>query len=161
MIAIKLPVIINEARLDGLVDTGASLSVINPDLLFRKTMKDRREIRPLPYKVRMANGELLDTQGQTLVPVTLPDGNLVEQPMVVADVDIPLIFGLDFLRKQKCTAIDMEHGTITLGEKIFDLKIEAIEEPQRQVTASSTIVTLPHSEQRPLVDVLSSQWGLT
>ena len=46
----------------------------------------------------MADGRLMPHQGIVTLPLTLADGFVVEHPVVLADIDVPLILGFDFCK---------------------------------------------------------------
>ena len=93
--SLPLKITVNSILINCLVDTGSTLTVLHS----RKYLEIPEEQRPtlLQSKVRlkMANGELVQTAGQADFYITV-NGKSLKQRFVVADIDVPAVLGYDF-----------------------------------------------------------------
>lgn len=117
MASIYLQGIVDGVPVRALVDTGATTSVIRPEVL----LKANRLVPPNPekYALQTATGEMVTVLGCTTVPFSV--GSLqVTLPVVVAAVDEQCILGVDFLKAHKCV-LDFNAGLLHLGTDSFPL----------------------------------------
>ena len=92
------------------------MSVLHPSQYFAIPANKRPELSRKFGKLRMGDGGLV-TLGHAKFPLTI-NGKTVVQRLIVAEVEVPLVVGFDFMREHNCV-LDMGKGTITFqGEEI-------------------------------------------
>ena len=89
-----------------LIDTGATISVVGP------RFASGRKIDPLEGDIYIADGSPLLVKGVTHVPLVIDDMSM-DQNVVIADIGIDGILGLDFM-KSHAGSIDLVNCTIVL-----------------------------------------------
>ena len=96
-----------------LLDTGASTSVIRPDL----TKKYKLTVGPTPWRTLKTAGEgRLNVQGICHVPLTIGRQS-INHPFLVTDIRDEGIFGLDILKRLNAH-LDLHCSALTIGDKI-------------------------------------------
>ena len=133
---------INNYDAECLVDTGATLSLISCKAwdLMNNLAAPLEEFSP---DIFTASGNKVEVRGKTTVIVDLCDIQCVSE-MVVADIDVDIIIGLDFLRKHKCK-IDVTEETLSIRDRVSKLKLAGKLGCYR-ITASETVEIPPMSE---------------
>ncbi len=85
---------------DCLIDTGASLSIVS-----RKTWDNIKascpELTVFKPPIFTASGKQVDVQGQTQAIFELSGVKSITE-IIIADIDIDVILGLDFLKANTC-----------------------------------------------------------
>ena len=104
---------INDKSIECLIDSGASISVIN-----FKEYQSRKSalLKPLSRCRRpicIANGQTVEAPGIAHLPLGIDDTQY-EVPLVIADIAVPVILGMDFIRKQK-GIIDSNNNEVILN----------------------------------------------
>ena len=104
---------INDKPIECLIDSGASISVIN-----FKEYQSRKSalLKPLSRCRRpicIANGQTVEAPGIAHLPLGIDDTQF-EVPLVIADIAVPVILGMDFIRKQK-GIIDSNNNEVILN----------------------------------------------
>ena len=80
-----------------MLDTGASTSLVTPEVIERIPYDHRPELAPVPsYMLRAANGEALRVYG-TMELELLLDDRTIQHTFHVADMNIEAILGVDFM----------------------------------------------------------------
>ena len=99
----------------ALVDSGSTISVVHPTMVSDVPRDDQKVYEENPGQIRLADGSLLRTVGTTTVTVGIKDrGNMFSHAMVVADIESPVVIGLDFLREHKCV-LDLARNRLIMG----------------------------------------------
>jgi predicted aspartyl protease len=101
---------INEEKRTMLLDTGATKTIIRPDIVTTPTM-----IKPTKWRLRTATGEPAKVHGEVKVQVTLGSTNFNHQ-MLVADIKEEVIIGMDIMNSRGFH-LDFKKGTLTVMEK--------------------------------------------
>ena len=125
---------------NSLLDTGASISIIQPDLYesIPKDVRPKLESHNVPLK--SANGQQIQTYGKLIIPIILGNGKSICHPFVVADVDHPVIIGLDFLL-QKVQRIDFEKQMLVINGRNhkFNVNTEIVQTSNVYVAQDTVI----------------------
>lgn len=104
-----------------LVDSGATLSIISPDIV-NSVVGVTSNFAKLDRPIVTANGSRLKTDGLVTITFKLGNENFV-QAFAVAEIGVDGILGLDFLRDQMCN-LDMSSMTLRVRNKLFNLHLE-------------------------------------
>ena len=128
---------INGERVNCLIDTGASLTVIHPDKYFNIPEKVRPPLEPINSNLRMADGGRIPAMGKTSLALDFGQGVVVEQSMVVADVEAPLVLGYDFQYSNSCL-VDVRQSCISINGKKFNCLLESRMNSIFRITVSET-----------------------
>ena len=134
-------------KLECLIDTVASVSVFQPSMYFAIPANKRPELSRKCGKLRMGDGGLVTPLGHAKFPLTI-NGKTVVQRLIVAEVEVPLVVGFDFMREHNCV-LDMGKGTITFqGEEIScnTPNFVRVTSPVCKVFVQDTVVVPPCSE---------------
>ena len=139
---------IHDLKLDCLIDTGASISVLHPSQYYALPEDLRPKLRQDCGNLRMAVGGQVIPVGHAKFPLTI--NGIVEHSLIVADVEAPLVIGFDFMREQRCI-LDIGRGILTFkGEQIQCTHDAA--DPARvtsrdlKITMLDTVIVPPASE---------------
>ncbi|WUR03785.1 reverse transcriptase domain-containing protein [Vairimorpha necatrix] len=88
----------SEAKFKVLIDTGADLNLIRPELLLNKTI-----VSPSKQQLRAANGSKIKIIGETVAKIKI-EGMIFEDNFIITrDITIPCIIGHGLLDKYKVT----------------------------------------------------------
>ena len=99
---------------NSLIDTGATVSIIQPGVYESIPTKYRPALNHYTTRLKVANGQDIQTYGKVEIPITLINGKKLIHSFVVAEIDVPVIIGLDFLL-DKVQKIDFEKGTLKIN----------------------------------------------
>jgi len=100
-----------------LVDTGASASVINTPIFAKLPLEVRESLKPVKVGLRSVNGDPVRAVGMVDVEVGLANkGCRVD--LVVADIGMPGILGMDVMSKLKC-AVDIPARELVVDSDIL------------------------------------------
>ena len=100
-----------------LVDTGASASVINKPILEKLPLEVRESLEPVKVGLRSVNGDPVRAVGMVNVEVRLAN-NGCRVDLVVADIGMPGILGMDVMSKLKC-AVDIPARELVVDNDIL------------------------------------------
>lgn len=108
-----IDVIIDKRKTHGLIDTGASISIINKELLDKTGYAQNRLKPPTYLKIKGVSGQKLNVLGKIEIDIMI-DGKIFKYPLnVVENVHHSLILGFDF--------INHFNGKIDCGNKTLYL----------------------------------------
>ena len=102
-------------EIDFLLDTGSTLTVRHPDKFMGIAEKERPRLCRNNSQIRMANGDLLASYGEAILPLCIGD-QVLQHTVVVADIEAPGILGLDFLKRHK-GILDASNGILTIDSQ--------------------------------------------
>ena len=145
--AMYLPVKVLGQDITCLIDTGSTLTVLHP----RKYEALPDQEKPARVdglesgSLRMADGHLMPHQGIVTLPLTLADGFVVEHPVVLADIDVPLILGFDFLQRHQ-GVLDTVGGTLSVKGTTLQCIPENTMPSVFRIGLLRTVVVPPESE---------------
>jgi hypothetical protein len=112
----------NGFRVKLLVDTGATLSIISPDILYSILNDPNPTLAPIDQPILMADRTALKVEGSISMPLTV--SNLVfNQTFAVAHTGVDGILGLDFMTNNDCL-IDLPNSSMVLKGKRVKLSFE-------------------------------------
>ena len=106
------------ASCELLVDTGASVSVINTPL-FRLPLEVRGSLEPVKIGLRSVNGDPVRAVGMIDVEVGLANSRC-RVDLVVADIGVSGILGIDIMSKLKC-AVNISARELVVDRDILVL----------------------------------------
>ena len=110
---------VNGIPVESLIDTGATLTIISMRLWDTIKQCSSPRLEPFNSQVSTASGESVEIKGKTSVFIDI-GGMQYTCQVVVADIDLELIMGLDFLKTNECQ-IDVVHNILSIHGKSFDL----------------------------------------
>ena len=129
----------------GLVDTGATRSIIRPDY-FRKIAKSRRPtLQAMERPVRLADGRQAQVEGQVELEVSIPGLATFCQPFIVMQVSEAVILGMDLLVKQG-VVVNVVDKVLVTPDKVVGCVSEAGLPSARRVVLASDLELPPWSE---------------
>ena len=100
-----------------LVDTGASASVINTPIFKTLPLEVRESLEPVKVGLRSVNGDPVRAVGMVDVEVGLANSRC-RVDLVVADIGMPGILGMDVMSKLKC-AVDIPARELVVDNDIL------------------------------------------
>ena len=130
----------------ALVDSGSTISVVHPTMVSDVPRDDQKVYEENPGQIRLADGSLLHTVGTATVTVGIKDrGNMFSHAMVVADIESPVVIGLDLLREHKCV-LDLARNRLILGNHAQLGKVPARMPSLYRISVVETVDVPPMSE---------------
>ena len=127
-----------------LVDTGANITIIKPDVYFKIPEQERPPLESRTIKMVTADGNPLSFKGQGWFKITIDnnDGAEVEHKVWVADIELDGILGYDFLCKYDC---QLECGKRLM--KFQGTPVSSVDKPTScRVIAETSVCIPPGSE---------------
>ena len=112
-----------------LVDTGATISLLSR-VLFEALLQDQSyELKGVCEPVSSANGTPIDVIGQTEVCVVIGESKF-QQPVVIADIHVDGILGMDFLKNRNCI-IDLQKESLFVSGIEHPFMTERLSRPHK------------------------------
>lgn len=130
--------------LECLIDSGSSLSIISHSEYQARRNALAKPIHRNIKSLRVADGGLVESPGLAHMELNI-QGRMFEVPLVIADISIPVILGMDFLRKHKAR-LDLDLGNITLDGDQYQCHTSMIKDHIFRVTLAEDIVIPPNCE---------------
>lgn len=106
-----------------LLDTGASMSVLNPKIFDSLPDHCKTKLQPYENNLKMADGHNVRPLGTVKLPLLI-DNQYIYQIFVIADIDIPIVLGYDFMYNNQCV-IDVPNKNILLNSQTVDCHLES------------------------------------
>ena len=128
-----------------LIDSGATLSVVHPSLIARIQGLHTLTIEEHEGCLRMADGNNIDIKGKVLLDLHLGGCHAIKHTFFIADVEAPLVIGMDFLEYHH-GIIDIGAKTLTLNGFIFPCKLDDDFPNSIRVITTETQTVPPRSE---------------
>ena len=92
---------INGVAAECLIDTGASLTILSKKAMEIISQNSKIQLEPFHSKLFTASGEKVSVHGKTRVLLELCGQQSIID-VTIADIDIDVIIGLDFLKENEC-----------------------------------------------------------
>ena len=105
------------------MDTGASMSVLHSKLYRNLPVHNKNKLQLYEQELKMADGRNVRPLGTIQLPIVL-DGQIIWQNFVVAEIDIPVVLGYDFMFENKCV-IDIPSQSLDLNNQIIKCELES------------------------------------
>ena len=112
---------INSIPTDCLVDTGATLSILSIRAWDTLSQASTMSLKPFKAAIFTASGNQVDVKGQVSMMVEISSIKCIAE-MVVADIDVDAILGLDFLKANNCQ-LNLDEDTLSIKGKTCPLNI--------------------------------------
>lgn len=128
-----------------LIDSGSTLSVCHPSVYRNIPGENRPELLSHGGQIRVADGGLVDVEGQVELELTVDTGRNFRMDFVVADVEAPMVLGLDFLREYN-GVLDVCAKSLTLNGYTCQCKSDDELPTVFRVTVAETVTVPPNSE---------------
>ena len=136
---------VNGIRMNCLIDTGASLTVIHPSKYLSIPEQGRPPLQKIDRHLRMADGGQIPAIGKTILTLDFGRGVKVDQTVVVADVEAPLVLGYDFQFLNKCL-VDVGQCCIYINGQRFSCLLESRMNSIFKISISETVTIPPRTE---------------
>ena len=142
------------------VDTGANVTVVRPDVLSKSTLS---RLQGTMSVLKTATGDAANVAGKLWLGITI-GGTEVSHETVVADISDKFILGLDFLMAHGCT-VDAGAGSLRIRVEEVPLHKPSARQQARccRLTAVEDTLISPYSETlvavRIMDDPLGKPWG--
>ncbi len=97
---------VNGVQANFLVDTGASLTILRPDIYYNIPENSRPQLSSTDIRVAMANGQLAPCLGRGQLRLEFQVGaqsKTVTHDVYLADIEPEGILGYDFLQMYNCS----------------------------------------------------------
>ena len=102
------------------------------------------KLRPFSSQLKMADGSKVNPLGTVKVPLTI-DNQIFYHEVLVAEIDIPLVLGYDFMTVNKCI-IDIPNQALILNEKNINCVLESDLPRVFKISVDKRVVIPPRSE---------------
>ena len=98
-----LPLRFGRVSVMGLIDTGATVSVVHPTVFAKIARDTGAHLEEKESSLRLADGSSVDVLGVARLSFCVGSGSdAVEHMLKVACIEAPVVIELDFLRAQGC-----------------------------------------------------------
>jgi hypothetical protein len=112
----------NGFRVKLLVDTGTTLSITSPDVLYSILNDPKSTLAQIDQSILMADHTALKVKGSISMPLTV--SNLVlNKTFAVTHTGVDGILGLDFMTNNDCL-IDLPNSSMILKGKLVKMSFE-------------------------------------
>ena len=102
-----------------LIDSGSQISIIK-ESVFRSLPARFRQLHHSSMRVHSASGDSLKVVGCSFIPIKLGNQHFTHQFIIIAQIQHPVILGLDFLRAHSAT-LNFARNVMTIGQEDIDL----------------------------------------
>lgn len=110
--------LIHSVNTNLLVDTGATLSVLSSRVY--ETIKSKPVLFHTDQVVSSASGTNLTVLGKTLININMGDTTYTQE-VIVTDLSVDGVIGLDFMKKYKCT-VDVPNGYFNVQDMCYKVE---------------------------------------
>ncbi|KAL3831680.1 hypothetical protein ACJMK2_023403 [Sinanodonta woodiana] len=137
-------VTIYDIGVNALIDTGSSITVLNPQKYYAISDSLRPPLQSGGGQLRMADGGLVTPLGIAEFRIEINGKSLTHQ-FIIADVEAPLVLGYDFLYRHNCQ-INMREGQLVIDGKCLPCQRESQMQSVFKITLSEDIIVPSNSE---------------
>ena len=107
-------VIINNKWVNAIVDTGATITIVNEDILGRYAEEKIKKYENTKYV--SASNHKLNLIGRIEVPITIRKETILHTVYIMKDAAETCILGMDFLQKLDSAVIDLNANKLVIGK---------------------------------------------
>ena len=93
---------IADVQVSCLIDTGSTVCVIHPRKYDELPKSARPEIKSSTKRICLADGSVIKTFGHVDLPIQIGT-SITMQKFIIAEIDVPVVLGFDFLHRHRCT----------------------------------------------------------
>ena len=137
-----LPCMIYNLNLNCLVDTGATISLLQPEKYYAIIEEKRPPLEPYLPKIRMGDDASITAIGCAIFPPTI-NGRLTPQKMAVANTVVAGVLGYDFLYDNGAD-INIREGSVSINGTAVRCELESKRPSVFRInTMSCETVTIP------------------
>ena len=113
--SLYLPLFVSGVSVMGLIDTGSTVTVVHPSVLAMLSEDSEIPLNSETGRLRLADGSFTGSLGTVQLDLQLGTGkDIWSHVMVVAEIEAPVVIGIDFLRKYQCS-LSMKEESLTVG----------------------------------------------
>lgn len=127
-----------------LLDTGSTMSVLHSNIFKKLPQKMQTRLKTSNQKLRMADGSAVRILGTINLPLFI-DNQVIHQLMLVADIEIPVVLGFDFMNQNKCV-IDVSSRTMQLNNQCIPCQLESQVPSLFRITVRENVTIASQSE---------------
>ena len=127
-----------------LLDTGSTMSVLHSNIFKKLPQKMQTRLKTSNQKLRMADGSEVRILGTMNLPLFL-DNQVIHQLMLVADIEIHVVLGFDFMNQNKCV-IDVSSRTMQLNNQCILCQLESQVPSLFRITVRENVTIPSQSE---------------
>lgn len=124
---INVQIVLNGIKASAMIDSGSTCSIVSPDLHSKLDLTEDIKIQGPKVPLKLADGSTSIADGKSTFRIQVgPNGKVIQHKMLVANIDTPIILGVDFLIKKKCI-LDIGNSTLQVNkikEQIEEVKTE-------------------------------------
>jgi len=100
-------------KVDALLDTGATASIITPELFNTIPAAKRPPVLAAPKTVTVANGNVIPTMGQAIIRIKINQQICISHAFLIVQMNIPLVLGYDLFKHYNCQ-LDFSNQTLNI-----------------------------------------------
>lgn len=146
---------IYQKNLYCLVDTGASMSVIHSKIYKNLSNHTQNRLEPYESKLKIADGRQVQPLGKIKLPLAI-DNQIIWQNFIVAEIDLPIVLGYDFLYENKCI-FDVLSQSLVLNNMTVNCDLESQIPRLCRITIDQKVIIPARSEEiihaKPVHDI--------
>jgi hypothetical protein len=141
----------------ALLDPGAQICIMHPEVYRRIPHNQRQKLKPMNQVIKSVTGSLVRPEGQAVFKVNFGNGISLRQRFVIVETDSPLILGLNFFRRPEVNwgsgdEVMTVKGTVfpvdivSNDTKVWDVQVQGrtVLPPGCETLVAGRIVGKPH-----------------
>ena len=141
-VTVKVPVEINKCKVKAVVDTGASVTILNAKLYFSIPPADRPSFRKFETGLRVAEENArMTTLGIADMDITIGN-NSFTWPVYIAPIGDEMLLGCDVIDEWDITVNTRSKGAIEMNGQWIQCEIDRLTERTCRGTVSNSVRTL-------------------
>ena len=155
-----LPCMIYYLNLNCLVDTGSTISLLQPEKYYAIIEEKRPPLELYLPKIRMGDGASITAIGCAIFPLTI-NGRLTPQKMVVANIEVAGVLGYDVLY-DNAADINIREGSVSINGTAIKCENARIKQAPRRlppVKHAAATEEIKKMLERGLITPSKSTWS--
>ena len=141
-VTVKVPVEINKCNVKAVVDTGASVTILNAKLYFSIPPADRPSFRKFEIGLRVAEENArMTTLGIADMDITIGN-NSFTWPVYIAPIGDEMLLGCDVIDEWDITVNTRSKGAIEMNGQWIQCEVDRLTERTCRGTVSNSVRTL-------------------